>query len=264
VGRAFGFHQAMENEGDDAGPLIATGLIAMSLSLRQVFWIAVIPGAVATLLVALVKEPRPQQPTATATGASATTAPPARAPLFTRTLVSYLLILGVFSLGNSSDAFLLLRARNLGLPTAQIPVLWSVLNLSKVVWAYLGGDAADRIPRARLVAGGWVVYALVYLGLGQATQPWHVWALFVLYGVFYGLTEPVEKALVRDLAPPDQRGRAYGAYNFVVGVTALPAGLLMGVLWRVWGPAHALEVGAALAAVSGVALLTWDAYRRPR
>ncbi len=118
--------------------------------------------------------------------------------------------------------------------------------------------------RARLVAGGWVVFAIVYLALGHATQAWHVWALFVLYGVFYGLTEPVEKALVRDLAPPDQRGRAYGAYNFVVGVTALPAGLLMGVLWRVWSPAHALEVGATLAAVSGVALLTWDAYRLPR
>jgi len=256
VGRAFGFHQAMDNAGAVAGPLIATGLIAMSLSLRQVFWIAVIPGAIATLLVALVKEP--PHPTSTPTS----TPTPTR--LFTRTLVSYLVILGVFSLGNSSDAFLLLRARNLGLTTAQIPVLWSVLNLSKVVWAYLGGDAADRIPRARLVAGGWAVYALVYLGLGQATQAWHVWALFVLYGVFYGLTEPVEKALVRDLAPPDQRGRAYGAYNFVVGVTALPAGLLMGVLWRVWGPAHALEVGAALAAVSGVALLLWDAYRRPR
>jgi len=264
VGRAFGFHQAMDNAGAVAGPLIATGLIAMSLSLRQVFWIAVIPGAIATLLVALVKEPPHPTSTSTSTSTSTPTSTPTPTRLFTRTLVSYLVILGVFSLGNSSDAFLLLRARNLGLTTAQIPVLWSVLNLSKVVWAYLGGDAADRIPRARLVAGGWAVYALVYLGLGQATQAWHVWALFVLYGVFYGLTEPVEKALVRDLAPPDQRGRAYGAYNFVVGVTALPAGLLMGVLWRVWGPAHALEVGAALAAVSGVALLLWDAYRRPR
>jgi MFS family permease len=260
VGRAFGFHQAMDNAGAVAGPLIATGLIAMSLSMRQVFWIAVIPGAIATLLVALVKEPPRPTPPATASA----TPTQAKARILTPTLVSYLAILGVFSLGNSSDAFLLLRARNLGLTTGQIPVLWAVLNLSKVLWAYLGGSAADRIPRARLVAGGWVVYALVYLGLGRASEAWHVWALFVLYGVFYGLTEPVEKALVRDLAPPDQRGRAYGAYNFVVGVTALPAGLLMGVLWRVWGPAHALEVGAALAAVSGVALLLWDAYRRPR
>jgi MFS family permease len=264
AGRAFGFHQAMDNAGAVAGPLIATGLLAMSLSMRHVFWIAVIPGAIATLLVAIVKEPpRPSAPTSTA-ASPGTGTPAAKAKVLTPTLVSYLAILAVFSLGNSSDAFLLLRARNLGLTTAQIPVLWSVLNLSKVVWAYVGGDAADRIPRAPLVAGGWVVYALVYLGLGRATQAWHVWALFVLYGVFYGLTEPVEKALVRDLAPADQRGRAYGAYNFVVGVTALPAGLLMGVLWRVWGAAHALEVGAALAAVSSVALLTWDAYRRPR
>lgn len=257
VGRAFGFHQAMDNAGAVVGPLLATGLIAMSLTIRQVFWIAVIPGAIATLLVALVREPKRPTPTADPT---ATT----KSKLLTPTLVSYLAILAVFSLGNSSDAFLLLRARSLGLTTAEIPVLWSVLNLSKVVWAYVGGDAADRIPRARLVAGGWVVYALVYLGLGRATEAWHVWALFVLYGVFYGLTEPVEKALLRDLAPADQRGRAYGAYNFVVGVTALPAGLLMGVLWRVVGAAHALEVGAALAGVSGVALLVWDASRRPR
>ncbi len=261
VGRAFGFHQAMDNAGAVIGPLLATALLAMSLTMRHVFWVAVIPGAIATLLVALVREPTR---TTAAAGSAPTAAKAAPAKVLTPTLVSYLAILGVFSLGNSSDAFLLLRARSLGLTTTEIPVLWSVLNLSKVVWAYLGGDAADRIPRARLVAGGWVVYGLVYLGLGRATQAWHVWALFVLYGVFYGLTEPVEKALVRDLAPPDQRGRAYGAYNFVVGVMALPSGLLMGVLWRVWGAAHALEVGAALAAVSGVALLAWDARRRAR
>ena len=137
-----------------------------------------------------------------------------------------------------------------------------MLNASKVVWAYLGGDLADRIPRARLIAMGWLVYALVYLGLGRATASWQVWALFVVYGVFYGLTEPVEKALVKDLVPSEHRGRGYGAYNFVVGVTALPAGLLMGLLWREWGPAHALEVGAAIAGVSCVALLAWEAQRR--
>ena len=99
------------------------------------------------------------------------------------------------------------------------------------------------------------------LGLGLATTAWHVWALFVLYGVFYGLTEPVEKALVRDLVAPEQRGRAYGAFNFVIGVTALPAGLLTGALWRVWGPATALETGAALAGAACIGLLGWDASR---
>jgi MFS family permease len=261
AGRAFGFHQAMDNVGAVVGPLLATGLIALGLSIRGVFWIAVIPGVLATSLVALVREPPRAHHTDAATVA-ADAGKPAR--VLTPTLVSYLGILALFSLGNSSDVFLLLRARSLGLSTAEIPVLWAVLNASKVVWAYLGGDAADRLPRARLVAGGWLVYALVYVGLGQATATWHVWALFVVYGVFYGLTEPVEKALVKDLVRADQRGRAYGAYNFVVGVTALPAGLLMGVLWKAWGPTRALEVGAVLAGIASVLLLGWDTLRPKR
>jgi MFS family permease len=258
AGRAFGFHQAMDHVGAVVGPLLATGLIALSLSLRSVFWIAVIPGAIATLLVAVVREP--ERPRTTATGA---TADKPRERVLTPTLLRYLGILLLFSLGNSSDAFLLLRARTLGLTTAEIPVLWAVFNASKVLWAYLGGNAADRMSRAHLVAAGWVIFALVYFALAQATASWQVWGLFVVYGVFYGLTEPVEKALVKDLVQPEQRGRAYGAYNFVVGVASLPAGLLMGVLWTKWGPAHALEVGAGVAALSALLLLVWDAARRP-
>jgi len=255
AGRAFGYQSAMDNLGAVVGPLIATALVALGLSLRGVFWIAVIPGAVATALVVAVREPaRPAPPKPSVAGARAT-------GVLTPTLTSYLGILALFSLGNSSDGFLLLRARSLGLSTAEIPILWAVLNASKVVWAWLGGDLADRVPRARLIAIGWVVYALVYAGLGEATATWHVWALFILYGVFYGLTEPVEKALLKDLVRPDQRGRAYGAYNFVAGITALPAGLMTGLLWRTWGPARALEVAAALAGAAGVAILLWDAWR---
>ncbi len=266
AGRAFGFHQAMDNAGAVAGPLLATLLVAMAVPIRHIFWIAVVPGAIATALVAAIREPRPThvEPNANASANAVPptmVAPPATA-IFDRPLVLYLGILTLFSLGNSSDAFLLLRARSVGLSTAAIPILWSVLNLSKVVWAYVGGHLADRVPRARLVALGWFLYGLVYIGLGVATATWHVWALFVLYGVFYGLTEPVEKALVSDLVPPSARGRVYGAYNFVVGVTALPAGLLTGDLWRAFGPAVALGVGAALAGVAGVALLGWDAWRQ--
>jgi MFS family permease len=253
AGRAFGYQSAMDNLGAVVGPLLATALVALGFSLRGVFWVAVIPGAIATLLVLAVREPaRPRS-----------VAPPAGAPgVLTPTLTSYLVILGLFSLGNSSDGFLLLRARSVGLSTAQIPILWAALNASKVVWAWLGGDLADRIPRAPLIAIGWAVYALVYAGLGEATATWHVWALFIVYGIFFGLTEPVEKALLKDLVREDQRGRAYGAYNFVVGVTALPAGLLTGLLWRTWGPARALEVAAGLAGTAGVAILAWDAWRR--
>ncbi|MBV9949235.1 MAG: MFS transporter [Myxococcales bacterium] len=265
AGRAFGFHQAMDNAGAVLGPLVATALLAAHAPIRAVFWVAVIPGVIATTLVAFVRE----EPADRAAGRARTAKDPSpavgsgpAAPRgIGRPVVLYLVVLALFSLGNSSDAFLLLRARSLGLPTAQIPILWSVLNLSKVVWAYLGGDLADRVPRARVIASGWVVFAFVYLGLGRAWAQWHVWALFVVYGVFYGLTEPVEKALLKDLVPSAYRGRAYGAYNLVVGVTALPAGLLAGVLWRVHGPALALGTSALLAAAAAIALLIWDAWR---
>jgi MFS family permease len=266
AGRAFGFHQAMDNAGAVVGPLLATLLLAWKLPIRGVLWAAVVPGAIATALVAMVREPTPpgraRAPAASGQephrGAPSAVAP---VPVFDRPLVAYLAIVGVFALGNSSDAFLLLRARSLGLTTGQIPILWSVLNVSKVVWTYLGGEWADRVRRTRLVAAGWIVYAAVYLGFAVASAPWQVWALFVVYGVFYGLTEPVEKALVRDLVPASARGRAFGAYNFVVGVAALPAGLLTGALWHTWGPGAALAVGAALAGISCAALLAWDAWR---
>jgi len=261
AGRAFGFHQAMDNVGAVFGPLLATALLAAHVSLRGVFWVAVLPGVVAVALVAAVPERDRTLP------ARHPAADPPRAkrssPLADRRLVYYLGILAIFSIGNSSDVFLLLRARSVGLPTAEIPILWSALNLSKVGWAYAGGDLADRMPRARLIAAGWVVFAFVYAGLGAASATWQVWVLFLVYGIFYGLTEPVEKALIKDLVRADQRGRAYGAYNFVVGVTALPAGLLAGVLWRRFGPAFALGFDAALAVVAASLLLVWGAARSP-
>jgi MFS family permease len=260
-GRAFGFNQAMDNAGAVVGPLLATLAVALGFSMREVFWIAVIPGAVATTLVALIRE----EPVTRATPKSAL---PAKTPgdrpgsVLSPTLTSFLAIMGVFALSNSSDAFLLLRARSLGVSTAAIPILWSALNASKVLWAWLGGRWADRFSRPRLVAAGWLVYALVYVGLGMADTSWQVWALFVLYGVFYGLTEPVEKALLKDLVRPEQRGRAYGAFNFIEGIAALPAGLLTGYLWHVWSPSAALELGAAMAGLAGVMLLVWDVWRR--
>lgn len=264
AGHAFGFHQAMDNVGAVLGPLLATVLVASHWPIRRIFWLAAVPGLVAVTLVAFVPEPGLKSRLPSASRHS--TRPPARSrPSVTGALdcplVLYLAVLFVFSLGNSSDAFLLLRARSLGVSTAGIPILWAVLNLSKVGWAYVGGAWADRAPRVRLIAAGWVVYAAVYLGLATANAPWHVWTLFVLYGVFYGLTEPVEKALVKDLARPDARGGAFGAYNFVGGITALPAGLLTGTLWRAKGPGAALAVDAGLAAAACGLLLAWSAWR---
>jgi MFS family permease len=255
AGRAFGFHQAMDNVGAVVGPLLATVLLAAKMPIQHIFWVAVIPGALATLCVALVKEPPRSKVDRKAE------APTSATPALGRPLVFYLVVVAVFSLGNSSDAFLLLRARSLGLSAATLPILWAGLNLSKVGFAYLGGELADRYSRSRLIVAGWVVYALVYLGLGAARAPWHVWALFAIYGIFYGLTEPVEKALLTDLSPKAARGRTFGAYNFIVGIAAMPAGLITGGLWKAWGATVALDVAAAFAGLACVLLLGWDAWR---
>jgi MFS family permease len=177
-------------------------------------------------------------------------------------LRGYLLALAVFSLGNASDAFLLLRAGDLGVPNALLPLLWTSFHVVKVASTWIGGAWADRADRVKSIAAGWAVYAATYLAFGVATQPWHAWALMSLYAVYHGLTEPAEKALVRDLAPAAMRGRAYGLYNFVLGASAIPAGLLTGWLWQTFGPRTALTTGAALAAIAAAALLRWS--RRSR
>ena len=153
---------------------------------------------------------------------------------------------------------MLLRARGTGVALETLPLLWTVFNLSKVICSYFGGSLSDRVPRARLIVSGWLVYALTYLAFSLANRAWHAWVLFVVYGTYYGLSEPAEKALVRDLAPPELRSRAYGLYNFVLGAAALPAGLMTGFLWQTVSPFVALATGAALAGVASVLLLAWQ------
>jgi MFS family permease len=261
AGRAFGFHRAMDHAGAVVGPLIATALLGLGWEVRSVFWFALIPGVLSVLSLLFVREPpvaaRPI-PDSTSASAREPTAPAARLPASLR---SYLAILALFSLGNSSDAFLLLRARDLGVSVTALPLLWAVFHVAKLVSAYLGGDFADRVPRARLIVSGWLVYALTYVGFGLATQAWQAWLLFVVYGCYYGLTEPAEKALVKQLAPRLLQGRAYGFYNFILGASAIPAGVLTGLLWQTWSPLVALSAGAVIAAASSIALLMWSRTR---
>jgi MFS family permease len=253
AGRAFGFHSAMDHAGAVLGPLLATALLALGWQVRSVFWFALAPGVLTMLALLTVREPDSDRRVASdgveARPKVATSLPPS--------LRRYLAVLALFSLGNSSDAFLLLRAKDLGVPVVSIPLLWAAFSLAKVLSARYGGIWSDRIERTKLIVAGWAVYAATYLAFGVASHPWQVWALFLIYGVYYGLTEPAEKALVRDLAPAESRGRAYGFYNFIVGVSAVPAGLLMGWLWQSWSPLVALASGAALALTAAVLLLTW-------
>jgi MFS family permease len=251
-GRAFGFHRAMDHAGAVIGPVVATALLASGWALRDVFWAAAVPGVLAVLCVMVVREPK--------LAVSAAPRPKEAAPAapVSRSLATYLGVLAFFALGNSSDTFLLLRARDLGVPLELLPMLWALLHVSKVLSTWLFGAMSDRMPRARLVAIGWVVYALCYVALGAATDAWQAWAIFVVYGSYHGLTEPVEKAMVKSLAPAAAQGRAFGLYNMVVGLTAIPAGLLTGWLWDAFGPMVALSTGAAIALAASVLLAIWQ------
>jgi MFS family permease len=153
----------------------------------------------------------------------------------------------IFALGNSSDAFLLLRARDAGIPASHLPLLWMALHLVKAASSYPAGVLSDKLGRRGLITGGWCVYALVYVGFARAEAAWQIWALFVAYGLFYGMTESAERALVADFYPDAQRGRAFGAFHFITGIAALPASLLMGLLWERAGPGAAFTCGAVLA-----------------
>lgn len=247
-GRAFGFHHAMDHAGAVVGPLLATLLLFLGLQVRTVFALTLIPGVLAVASIFVVKEER----------AAPRHAQPVDATPLPSRLKSLLVILAGFALANSSDAFLLLRAGELGVPTPLLPTAWLVLNLSKMFWSARGGAWSDRTARHRLILAGWAVYAGSYALFAFATKAWHAWALLAVYGAFAGFTEPVEKALVKELTPKSQQGRAFGAYHATLGAMAIPSGVLMGALWQSFGAPVALATGAAVAGVSAIALIGWS------
>lgn len=245
LGKSFGFHRAMDHAGAVVGPLIAFGLLtAFVENYRLVFWLAFIP-AILTVLVLIfgVSEVRRREE-------EKTIPPTLTLKPFDARFKRFLLIVILFTLGNSSDAFLLLRAENLGVATALIPILWVVLHIVKMLSSMPGGMWSDKIGRRNVIIAGWSVYSLVYLGLALASSTWHIWLLFTVYGVYFGLTEGTEKALVADLAPSELRGTAYGVYHFAIGIAALPASLIMGALWQKFNPTVAFSFGAVLAFVA--------------
>ncbi len=252
-GRAFGFQRAADHAGAVVGPLIAFALLRWAgLELRTVFLLTAIPGAlaVATLVFGVKEAPRPRL----APEGSERIA--LRTPLGGR-FWAYLGVLLLFTLGNSTDAFLLLRAGQLGVAPALVPILWAMLHVVKSLSSTPGGILSDRFGRRPLIVAGWLLYAAVYFAFGRISEPWQAWALFAVYGVYFGLTEGVEKALVADLVAADRRGAAFGWYNLTIGLGALPASLLFGAIWDRLGAASAFDFGAllALAAAIGMAFV---------
>jgi len=247
-GRAFGFHRSADNAGGILGPLIAFGVLTWwRADLRTVFWYAAIPGAIAVLVAIFgVREVKRRRESA-----------PTRADLTQPMGSRFWAVLGailVFTLGNSTDAFLLLRAAQLGVPVALAPILWAVLHVVKTASGTPGGALSDRVGRKPTLIAGWTVYAAVYVLFAVASEPWHAWAVFAAYGVFFGLTEGAERALVADIVPEARRGTAYGWYYLAIGLGALPASVIFGVLWDRAGSHTAFLLGAALALLAAIGL----------
>ena len=252
-GRAFGLQRAMDNAGAVAGPLLAAFLLKYVLEdERSVFLLAAIPGLAAVLLLIFGVKERPgcEAWRAVATAGSG--------PL-PRPLKIAVGIFAVFALASSTDAFLLLRARDVGVALWQVPLLWAFFNGVKAALGVPGGALADRIGRTRTILLGWAVYAAAYLGFAFVSGAAAMWGLFAFYALFYALTEGAERALVADLAPAHLRGKAFGAFHAAVGLAALPASVLFGVWWKILGPRAAFLIGAAIALFATAGLFVFRA-----
>jgi MFS family permease len=272
-GLAFGFHRALDHAGAVLGPLIGYLLVLLfaadrnalvAIDFTRIFLLASIPAFAAVLVVSIfVRESHKLESTAAVTTKSELDTDTITDPLpahlslrgFDINFKSFLVIIALFTLSNSSDFFLLLRARDAGVPILSTPLLWAALHGSKVLSSIFGGDLSDRLGRKRLIISGWVLYAAVYAGFAFVSNQVSVWVLFLIYGIYFGLAEGAEKALVADLVRPDQRGTAYGLYNLAFGITVLPASLLMGTLWDWRGPKTAFLVSATLGATAALLLL---------
>jgi MFS family permease len=257
-GLAFGFNRAADHLGAVLGPIIATILIyfiALNVNkltvteYQQVFLFASIPIIVGLLVVFFfVKEDKKVEVKKTEIKLSLSE--------FDSNFKRFLLIIALFTLSNSSDAFLLLRAEQSGISPGMLPILWMVLHISKVMSSIIGGDLSDKLGRKTMIFAGWIVYAFVYLGFAFINQAWQAWVLFIIYGIYFGLTEGAEKALVADLVEDEKRGTAYGLYALAFGVTVFPASLLFGSIWSIFGVSYAFVFSSFLSIIAAILILT--------
>jgi MFS family permease len=266
-GLAFGFHRAADHFGAVIGPILASLLLYLwaenpaeptANDYSRLFLFASVPAVLGLFVLAFaVKEEEHL-------GGEDENITPIRLSLnaFDGNFKRFLFVIALFTLSNSTDAFLLLRAEQSGVPTYALPLLWVFLHISKVVFSLVGGDLSDRIGRKKMIFAGWAVYALVYLGFAFVGEAWQAWGLFFIYGAYFGLTEGVEKALVADLVEPEKRGTAYGFYNLAFGITVFPASLIFGALWTRFN-AETAFLTSALISLCAAALLMTVRSRKP-
>lgn len=257
-GIAFGFHRAMDHAGAVIGPLVGYLLVILFVAnakspttgeFSKIFIAASVPALIAVLVAIFFMRESPQQE------GHGSEIKKLSLRGFDSNFKRFLLVLALFTLSNSSDSFLILRAMDSGVSVAVIPLLWAAHHGMKVLSSLFGGDLSDRLGRKRLIVAGWILYAAVYAGFAFATHQASLWVLFLVYGIYFGLAEGAEKALVADLVRPEQRGTAYGLYNLAFGITVFPASFLMGTIWDWKGPAVAFLVSAFMGATAALLLL---------
>ena len=249
-GLAFGVQRAMDNLGAFLGPLLAFLILPLlNNNLRLVFLIAFIPALIAIVaIIFFVKEKSQTQSRAQQIKLTSF-------KIFNRDFKMFVFILGVFTLGNSSDAFLILRAKDLGMHLVFIPVLWLVLNFVSSISSVPSGSLSDKIGRKKMILLAFFVYGIVYLGFAFSKTQSLIWGFMALYGLYYGLSEAALRAYVADLVPDKEiLATAYGIYHTVVGLCVFPASLIMGILWQRFSPTIAFSFGASLALVAAVLL----------
>ncbi|MFH0942242.1 MAG: MFS transporter [Chloroflexota bacterium] len=263
IGRSFGWHRAMDTSGAVLGLVLAAVVIyfvqggGYELGLPAYRWL-VVAGVGPALLAVLVLWRFVREADKTpggVTGESRSGSLKSLLAGFDTRFKLFLVVVAVFTLGNSSDFFLILRAQNLSLPLVTVIMMLVLFNVTYALVAMPAGVVSDRLGRRWVIALGWVVYALVYLGFAIAGAGWQVWLLFAVYGVYQGLVEGVARAFVADLVPEGRRGTAYGLYHGVVGLALLPASLVAGWLWDAFTPAAPFYLGAGLAFLAALGLV---------
>lgn len=250
-GKAFGIQRAMDSAGAFLGPLAAYFLLsAYKNNYRLIFIASFFPAIIAVLVIAFfLKEKQLKSESIE----SNTKIDFFKIKNFSREFKIFILIVSIFTLGNSSDAFLILRAKNLGVSTALIPIIWLAFNFVNSASSYPLGKMSDIIGRRKTILIGFLIYSFVYFGFAFAKEQYQVWALMSIYGLYYGLSEGALRAYVADVVnDPNRRGTAYGIFNMAIGIFMLPASFLMGIFWQLWGPVFAFTFGALLSLLAAV------------